>query len=86
VLTWERAKLDRSCGGCLRRIGIGDPILVITIGKLVKVRCVVCEGPPPFELPPLVERTPIEPRPRIPVQSIAHMLPLDWRRRQAGED
>lgn len=86
MLTWDRVKYPRRCGRCGRLLEIGAPLFVIQIGRLEKVRGECCEGQAPPELPPYVRPGPVEITPFRPIQSIAHMLPLDWRRRQAGDD
>jgi hypothetical protein len=88
MLTWDRAAFDQRCGRCGQPIARGEPRLVITIARCEKVRGVCCEGPAP-ELPAYVPPTPvaITPTPFTPLRSIAaSSLPIDWRRRQAGDD
>jgi hypothetical protein len=50
---WERATRNRRCGCCGEPIHHGDPVLVLTIQAVVKVRCVSCDGPAPADLPAL---------------------------------
>ena len=87
-MTWARARYGRRCGRCGQPLDVGAAVLVITIGPIEKVRGECCEGDAPPELAPYVRPTPVEITPTAfrPIQSIAHMLPLDWRRRQAGDD
>ncbi len=51
--TWTRATTDRKCGGCVRFLRAGDPMLVITIGRRRFIRCRHCEEAPP-DLPAIV--------------------------------
>lgn len=48
---WERATRNRLCGCCGQPIAKGDPVLVLTIQTIEKVRCVGCDGPAPADLP-----------------------------------
>lgn len=54
--TWTRAIARLSCGNCNEEIAKGDPVLEISFGRIVKKRCGKCEGPPPPDLPPLIEQ------------------------------
>jgi hypothetical protein len=92
VIAWERTRVARLCGRCNRALIPGDPILVVTIAHgsatpIRRVRCELCEGPAPPDLPALVERAPVTPaafvrlQPRLPLGTAL----ADWRARQAGE-
>ena len=82
--TWTRATCDRLCGLCGAHIAEGGPIQMLDIGPTIKLwRCPKCVGPPPPDLPPLVERRPIEPM--VMTRFTKDMLPLDWKRRQSRD-
>jgi hypothetical protein len=83
---WDRAQRDQRCGLCGEHIETGAAVLVLRIGHLVKVRGVCCAGPAPPDLPPYVERVSVvDTRPFVPLRLVADSLPLDWRRRSAGD-
>jgi hypothetical protein len=82
MVTWMRARTRGRCGYCGAPFVEGAAILRIEIGpRVVKVRCDVCAGPAPPDLP----LDPAPPAPPPPLRGFTHMLPLDFRRRQAGE-
>ena len=51
---WRRANRRQLCGGCNRRVAIDDPILVLQIGSVEKIRCALCAGPAPPDLPAVI--------------------------------
>lgn len=69
----------------------GAAVLVYRTTAWRKVRCQKCgqkaaKEPVP-DLPPLARLAPPPEREPVPVQSLVHSLPLDWRRsREPGED
>jgi hypothetical protein len=93
VIAWERTQVARLCGRCNRTLIPGDPILVVTIARgsatpIRRVRCDLCEGPAPPDLPALVESDHVAPlawlkrlQPQLPLGSAL----ADWRARQAGD-
>lgn len=85
--TWERSGVTTLCGNCPTQIAVGDPILVYRGQTWRKIRCRTCaDTPVPRDLPPLAVRaTVLEPEP-VPIQSLIHALPLDWRTRQVGRE
>lgn len=88
--TWTRAKFTRACGNCGDAIKVGEPLLELRLVFTTKVRCQLCDGPAPPDLP--IDTPPVD-APVVktsssgmhPIQSIARMLPLDWKARSAGE-
>jgi hypothetical protein len=86
MMAWERAVVPMLCGACPNVVSVGDPFLAFHIAGLSrpKVRCRACAGEPVPDLPAVIERAPTS-KPMIPIQSIAHALPLDWKRQQTGE-
>ncbi len=62
--TWIRLAGRRQCGLCGAWFGIGEAMLVLTIGpaagqgRIAKARCIACAGEPvPDPFPPLPDRT-----------------------------
>jgi len=87
MVTCERVKYPRRCGRCGRVLELGAPVLVFTIGKIEKVRGECCEGAAPPDLPELVPLAPVPLTPFMSIRTIGNdVLPLDWRRRQAGDE
>jgi len=89
VTTWERLAIPSTlCGGCGHQLKKGDAILVLTIGTVRKVRCGLCSGPVPPDLPAFVERSnTITPTPLhrfAPVLQLGSPL-ADFRARAAGD-
>jgi len=85
---WTRATRPRLCGKCGLVIGTGEAIQEIRFLGITKVRCSRCETAPP-DLPPLIVKDTREdgrPMNRAPVQSVARILPLDWKARGAGRE
>jgi hypothetical protein len=78
---WTRARRVLLCGGCGATIPRDAPVLEIMIGSLVKVRGACCEGP----APDLIEAPDVRVADRRPPVRLSAMLPLDWRRRSAGD-
>jgi hypothetical protein len=84
---WRRALCARLCGRCGHVIERGKPMLVIELPRLshTKVRCDVCDGPAPPDLPALVEH-------QIPITPMAHIrtgvsaLPFDYKLAAAGRE
>jgi len=85
-MRWTRAKVPTLCGRCARRIEVGDPLLLLTIGSatkpIPKVRCTSCYGPAPPDLPSALELR--EARPPIDMTRLG-LLPLVWSR-DPGEE
>jgi hypothetical protein len=55
MIEWTRAERDGSCGGCGRRIVIGQAIRVTNVVGVTHkfIRCEECVGAAPPDLPPL---------------------------------
>lgn len=86
---WTRAPFRLICGGpCARLLQRGEPILELQAPEWSrpKIRCETCAGEPaPADLPPLVERTPVQPTtPARPVRTVTG-LPADFKVAAAGE-
>jgi len=81
---WRRQRFPARCGYCGTPIDLGAPVLVLTLGRLEKRRCVACAGEAPPELPAIVLERPPAP-PLTMVRFTPSMLPLDWKSRQAAE-
>ncbi len=83
--TWTRTEFPRLCGGCPTVIKRGDPVQVLTLPGVsrLKYRCPACAGEPPPDLPAYVERAPIVPR-MLPLKAVA--ATVDFKSRQVGED
>lgn len=89
--TWARATRDQRCGCCSAIIRQGDPIFLIAVVTLTapKVRCrlLECAGEPaPADLPPLIERLPIELPRMVRVTAGVASLPFDYKQRQAERE
>lgn len=48
---WERVGTWKLCGGCGASLAPNTPVLVLIIGRLRKLRCPLCAGPAPPDLP-----------------------------------
>lgn len=85
--TWTRATVVRLCGGCGHELAVGDPVLELRLMGVhdPKLRCVLCEGPAPPDLAPLVERERMDERPMVHIRSGAHVLPFDFKKASAGD-
>jgi hypothetical protein len=86
--TWRRAVIGLRCGSCGAAIAIGAPFVEFAIAGLArrKVRCPACAGDRvPADLPPLPTRPAPAWAPLVPIPVGAHVLPLDWKARSAGE-
>jgi len=86
VTHWDRVRAGAitTCGLCRKEIPVGGPVLVISIGTVVKKRCDGCDGPAPPDLPAHIELAP--PISVLPLVRFAPgMLPLDFKSRQTGE-
>lgn len=87
---WIRASMHLFCGGpCGRLVHKGEPMLELSSPAWSfshpKLRCVACAGEPPPDLPPLIERTPIQPTAtRLPLRTMTG-LPADFKRAASGE-
>ena len=86
MTAWTRAPFHILCGLCARVIRRGDPVLLLTLPGLTRVkrRCSNCAGEAPPDLPAIVEVVIPSPTPMVPVRRLAG-LPFDWKIRQAGE-
>ena len=81
--TWQRVLMRaKLCGRCHATMSKGDPVLVITIGKVVCYRCVNCEGPAPPDLPAVIAYR--EPDPPRTFMSTGAAV-ADWKARAARE-
>lgn len=86
---WVRAPFPLICGGpCARLLQRGDPMLELQAPEWSrpKIRCESCAGEkPPADLPPLVERTPIQPTATmLPLRAVTG-LPADFKVAAAGD-
>jgi hypothetical protein len=80
--TWTRARWPIRCGYCGEPIPRDGLVLELRIGTVVKYRCAACLGhPAPPDLPDAIELTT-----PAPVLRFSRLLPLDWRKRQSGEE
>jgi hypothetical protein len=80
--------MQRRCGGCGAAIVKDEPMQVWTIGSLKKLRCVLCVGPAPPDLPADLGET-RDPFFQRRLDRLANRLPLDWLDRavrEPGED
>lgn len=69
---WTRAERDGVCGGCDKKITVGEPIRLTSIVGIRRrfVRCQECAGSVPYELPPVSVVVP-DRTPRAPVVAAA---------------
>jgi hypothetical protein len=85
--SWKRSGVETLCGLCNKHININEPVMTIRGlgGATWKVeRCAKCAGEPaPENLPLVIERVPIAPTKVLRLGR--DTLPLDWKRKQAGE-
>lgn len=82
---WIRAHGDCQCGLCKRDLRHGDPLQELRLPNVQSAlfRCPSCAiGSVPPDLPPLVERAPIEPQPLIRAGKVK--LPFDFKLAAAG--
>jgi hypothetical protein len=88
MTTWTRAKRYCLCGGCGRRIDVGEPVFEI-VPMRVKwpmVRCTACAwSSVPPDLPPLIARHDTTKR-LMSLAAVATRTVQDFRQRQVGED
>jgi len=86
MTTWTRDRTVRHCGQCGADIPADTVLLRITFGscKAKKYRCAACAGPGPAppDLPAAIEYA--DPPP-IDLTRLG-LLPLDFKRRQSGEE
>lgn len=69
---WTRAERNGFCGGCDKKITVGEPIRLTSIVGIRRrfVRCQECAGSVPYDLPPISVLTP-DRTPRAPVAPAA---------------
>jgi hypothetical protein len=86
--TWRRVAVSRRCGGCGQQMPVWAPALFIEMVRgtrtLTFIRCAVCEGPAPSDLPPVVARPGISPSQLYRVGQLVLGGP-DWKQRAAAE-
>ena len=87
VKSWRRAFYRQLCGRCNEPIESGAPVLIVQLTGMARqlLRCVVCAGPAPPDLPELVEQMAATQAPMVPLKHVARPLAFDWKRAQAGE-
>jgi hypothetical protein len=88
VTTWTRARVAQACGGCPRRIVVGEPMLERRLVgvRRVLVRCQACAGEAAPELPPLIAPAWPTFAPMVHIRTGLAALPLDFKHRASGED
>lgn len=81
---WQRARGTRTCGGCGAVIAVGDPVLVIPVGRRsTLVRCGTCREAP-ADLPLVIEGDAPISLPPVTWTRFG-LLPMDYGQRAANE-
>jgi hypothetical protein len=85
--TWSRVSWDCHCGLCNSLLRRGDPVLRIQIPGMRRalLRCPLCVGPAPPDLPALVARTEPQPVTMHPLRELAATVAQDFKAKAAGE-